>query len=223
MLEISDQNLVKFLLQFQLLNLSAEEIMGLYDKDEFFKSWLVGIIDLMQNEPAFFLLEDDILNKIEEVNNQLRFKYPDQESRDLGNIIIKITAYMRGLDRETCDINIHDYFVWQMALRSYVPTVKNKIFLSEMKNLISFDYATYDSLESRNYDGLFQERGFLGTTNNFLKTWPELYQAHPKFLAVTEEIVRDSLSSDYKKPDEKQYKLMAKNTLRTISKFKRSQ
>lgn len=210
------------LLRFQLLNFSEADLVELYNSSGDFSSLLHGIINNMMQEPEFFMINSEILNKIDFVNNELRFKFPTEENMLLGNYILKQINIVRNLSTNIRRERVAKYFINELLLREYVKNGKNKFYYSDIHNILSFDYAAYDCLETKNYDFLFQENKFLSSTNKFLKTCPELYLEDKKRLLATKEIIIDSLNSKNSNQDSKQYKKMAKNTLNNIYMFERS-
>ncbi len=210
-------------LKFQLLNFTKKDFMEAYQSADDFKDLLYGILYVIKEESSFFALDDDMLDKIDEVNNELRFIYPDAESRNLGNMILRNLAAIRNLTQEEKDELLIPYITDQLMLRRYHMAGKNfTISLSQFLNLLSFDYVVYDGLVNQQYEYFFQECGFLSSTNSFLTSWPELYRQNPEFLNVTKEIIQQSLHTKNENSDHKQYKKLAHDTLHQIQQYERS-
>lgn len=207
------------LLRFQLLNLSKEEMIGLYSSDENFKILLSGILYNMQEEPGFFAMDDDIIKKIEQINNELRFQFVDDESRKMGNCILKQFAHINYGDQFQRSDLIREYMMYQVWIRDYIPDKDKVLSYDEFTNLLSFDYITYSCLLDKDYEDLYQSRSFLASTNVFLKEWPEFYKRESYLLPKTKEIILDSIHSKEKSENHKQYKKMAKRTLERIKHY----
>lgn len=223
MSDVSQNKLMLMTLRFQLLNLEEKELIALYETPEKFKMFLDNTLKQMQNSEGFFFLkEEEISRKIQELNNELRFRFPDPENRALGNEVLMRLIQMERLDQNEKNRLLTSYAKSHLILRNYVTTEKNSFYVEELEHLLSFDTVAYDCLKNRSYQELLQQRVFLSSTNCFLNTFPEIYRKHPSFLIVTKEIIFSSLHSSTKQEDQKQYKKMARWTLNNIRQFERS-
>lgn len=209
-------------LKFQLLNFTKKDFMEAYPSADDFKDLLYGILYVMNEELPFFALDDDILDKIDDVNNELRFLYPDVESRDLGNTLLHNIASIRHLEQSRKSELLVQYIKNQLNVRRYRPTKNFTLTIDQFLDLLSFDYVVYDGLINQQYDYFFQEGNFLSSTNSFLTLWPELYQHNPEFLLATQDIIQDSLHAPNHNSDRRQYKKLAHDTLHQIKQYKRS-
>lgn len=171
--------------------------------------FLKSIINLLNIEDGFILMDPKFLIKIEEFIYTDRFKYKtnNENSELVNNIIYKINNLKSKTELQ---INIikYNYLCYQEECRKLSFVYEEQFF-----NSIAYDAVIYENFTKLLPINIENDYFFLGTTNYFINVMPELYK-NPLFLKQTIDII----DSRYKKTifGNKKLKKFAKETKKSL-------
>lgn len=214
---MSEQIIVQqaiLLLKFQILNHTSEDLIKIYNDPEKYEDFLIGFNYLLNQEEGFWLVKEDILEKLITANQTLRGNIKTEEINTWCNTLIEKVNRLLHSPSELKDYQARKFLAKELKLRKY--DSRNIDGWSTFSDLLSFDYVTYSYLQDQTYEELYNEEFFLTSTNALLKTMPDWYRQNPFFLDATKEIILESLSSPQELEDPKQYQKMAKKTLHQV-------
>ena len=160
-----------------ILNYSAEEIVELIDNfnsDEPYEMFYDLIVATSEADPDFFVIDDSIIDKIQTVINEYRFRdeyridNPDYDS--MFNSVIIYLNEMRSLARKDMKSTIANYTAREMNRRSIM--VRD---LDTLMTVMGMDYEIYVNVMHNNFNEM--TKLFIGeVTNYFLECCPEVYE-----------------------------------------------
>ena len=160
-----------------ILNYSAEEIVELIDNfnsDEPYEMFYDLIVATSEADPDFFVIDDSIIDKIQTVINEYRFRDEyriDNPDYDLMfNSVIIYLNEMRSLARKDMKSTIANYTAREMNRRSIM--VRD---LDTLMTVMGMDYEIYVNVMHNNFNEM--TKLFIGeVTNYFLECCPEVYE-----------------------------------------------
>ena len=174
-------------LKHQLIYKSEKEMLDVYKDLDSYRIFLETAYDFIQNEPAYFYLEEFLIEKIMTVVNKFRFDYIKEEGiNDLVNsIIISANSLKFNMNNiEYITPIITNYVNYEIDMRDI--NFEDDI---ELLAAMGQDYLVFWGLVN-NLDELYKDEFFLISTNYFINSCPEIYE-FPKMKERTIQKLQD--------------------------------
>lgn len=151
-----------------------------HNTKELYEQFLRNTLTVLEEEKAFFTIDDDFRDKILEVISAYRFEYRVKELCDMANEIISHLNELQMYSPEVENAVLDEYICLHENIRELIFTD-----LPDFANTIAQDIDVYCALLSHDLSGI-DDITFIGATNYFLAAQPGIYQ-DKEILQVTEE------------------------------------
>ena len=164
------------LLNAQELNL-AEACTSAEDYGAF-----IDILNVaLEEEPAFFILNGELLQTVQDIVHRKRFDYNHLENYNeiINDIISKVNA-LKTVDPSIVYRQVQAYVNWNLSVRQLGQTIS----VGEFYTALNEDAVLLSGLINGNIDDI-DPYYFFSSTNYFATIMPELYQKHPRMLEIT--------------------------------------
>lgn len=198
-----------------LIENTAEALPKMIESKKEFILFLTSLNETIQEEPAFFLIADEIIKRAESVIQEHRFQYKDEETINLINDTIINLNNINGLDEQTKQINYNLYLADQEIKRNdYIPNseVLVVMIINDAKLLESMFVGNAEEWIPRYY---------IGSTNYLINTIPEVYEDSGNVKEQT--IMNMEIIRKNRKNINFITRASAKKTIKTLKKIKKKE
>lgn len=199
-------------LRNQLINGDEESLKKIYSTEDDYGFFLDTLHIALDTEPTFFLLNEEIFSKAENLLHHKRFDYKSSALQSVINEIIGRMNVLRNMPANIKQIQRRQYLLWQRKVRE-------TSFSSEEDFLQALAYDAL--LMEKLYRGSLGETDaiyFFGSTNYLAKMLPEFYQEDDKRITLTMNRLEDHANKRglIRWPE----RSFAKGTIKNIQKVK---
>ena len=163
----------------RLINAKEETLKELHSDPEEYAYFLDSFLITLYEEPAFFLLDDELIRKAQAVVENKRYDYRNPEYYDAINEIIRILNIINSQPRHIKEMQASQYIKWQEKMRE--TSFRNTKDL--LKNLSS-DAVVLECVKGRELD-IIDSLNLFRSTNYLVKTIPEFYQEDEGRIDIT--------------------------------------
>ena len=161
-------------IQNQLLVLENSILEDFYSTED--NERIIMFIDgcnyLLKNEKEFFLLEDNIINKVFNIILKIRFEHREcskEYNKDLNGIIVEINKLINLSKKEKTEM-INEYIDFQEDNRNSV------LSHEAMLCCISYDAILFEILENGNISNIDNMSMLVSSINYFFNVYPDIFK-----------------------------------------------
>lgn len=168
-------------LKNQLINAKLESLKEIYSKEDDYGFFLDTLNIALDAEPVFFIIDESILRKAEDVLHHKRFDYKIQEFNSVINEIIGRINAIKATPESIKNVHRRQYSIWQQKVRE-TSFASQEDFLQG----IAYDAIVMEKL----YQGEIGEVDpiyFFSSTTYLAKVLPEFYQEDEERINLTTE------------------------------------
>ena len=195
-----------------LLEFPKEELSNIFSTKEQYTKFITILNDIIEEEPEFFLIADELITRAEATIEAHRFTYTEEETIELVNYAIVNLNKIKGLDEKTKQARLLLYRAEQETMRHDAITSAEMFVSMQM-----YDAEILEAMLVGKSEYL-EPRFFIGSTNYLIETIPELYCDHEELRSQTITNM-ETITSD-KKNINFFMRAYAKRTIRKLQKIK---
>lgn len=166
-------------LRNQLINGDLSNLKAIYSDEDDYGFYLDTLNIALDSEPVFFLLDDEMLKKAEDILHHKRFDYRNPDFCKVINEIIGRINELRALPEGIKNVQRRQYVMWQQQKRETVFTSKDDFLQG-----LGYDALLMEKLYQGNLDEM-DPVYFFASTNYLAKVLPEFYQEDPTRIELT--------------------------------------
>ncbi|MBQ2910611.1 MAG: hypothetical protein IJE53_07360 [Bacilli bacterium] len=166
-------------LKNQLIHGDVKKLKELYSSEDGYAFFLDTFNIALDTEPIFFLLDDSILRKAEDIFYNKRFDFKDPNITQVTNEIIGRLNSIRAVPENIKNLKCRQYSMWQQQIRGTAFTSKD-----DLLGGLAYDAILMEKL----YQGKLGEVDavyFFASTNYLAQVLPEFYQEDPARIDLT--------------------------------------
>jgi hypothetical protein len=178
--DFEDQKNIIYL-KNQLINADTENLLKYYSEEDDYAFYLDTLNIALDSDPIFFMLDEQITRRAEDVLYTQRFKYKNSTINAITNEIISQLNSLKNTPVNTKKIKIQQYIEWQKNIRETFYSNKEEFFGS-----LAYDAILMEKLYC-GYIGEVDLVYFFSSTNYLAKMLPEFYQQDPRRIDLTME------------------------------------
>lgn len=187
MYDLEDKKNIIYL-KNQLINAKIENLKEIYSSEDDYGFFLDTLNIALDAEPVFFIIDESILRKAEDILYHKRFDYKIPEFNSVINEIIGRINAIKSTPESVKNVHRRQYSIWQQKIRE-----------------TSFS-SQEDFLQGLAYDAIVMERLYQGeigevdpvyffsSTTYLTKILPEFYQEDEKRIDLTIERLEEHAS-----------------------------
>lgn len=166
-------------LRNQLINAQLSKLREIYSTFGDYAFFLDTLNIALDAEPAFFLIDDSIMEKAKIILSERRWVYDEEDFKTVINEIISSMNSLSALPVNVKNAQKNAYLSWQEAQRQFVfPTQE------EFLHGLAYDAIVLEKLYAQNLSDL-EAPYFLASTNYLAKNLPEFYHEDPQRINIT--------------------------------------
>lgn len=197
-----------------LIMASELDLVDMYkDADDY--GWFIDTLSIaLEEEPAFFLLDERFLQMASEILESKRFEYRTLPNyNDVANTAVGLINELRALSPYQKNLKVQNYIAWNLDTRN----LPANLSMQDLYRTLGYDAIVIDAC----MDGEVPEITtpfFIASTNYIASIAPEFYDASP----LARETTLTHLEEESKKRGFWNYKKReaAKKTVKEIQKIK---
>ncbi|MBE6160943.1 MAG: hypothetical protein E7158_01805 [Firmicutes bacterium] len=157
-------------IQNQLLVLNNSFLEEFYstEDEERIIMFIEGCNYLLKYDRAFFLLDDDVINKVLNIISIIRFEYKEF-NKDLNQIIVEMNK-LNNLKLSDKEKLINDYIEFQEENRNSGLSIEATLCC------ISYDAILFSILEGGSIDNIDNKTMLVSSINYFLNIYPDIFK-----------------------------------------------
>lgn len=166
-------------LKNQLINAKLESLKEIYSKEDDYGFFLDTLNIALDAEPVFFIIDESILRKAEDILHHKRFDYKIPEFNSVINEIIGRINAIKATPESIKNVHRRQYSIWQQKVRE-TSFASQEDFLQG----IAYDAIVMEKL----YQGEIGEVDpiyFFSSTTYLAKVLPEFYQEDEERINLT--------------------------------------
>ena len=196
----------------QLINAPLEKLKERFSSYDNFGLFIESLTVALDAEPAFFLLDDALIRKAEDVVAHRRFDYMTPEYNAIINQIIGQIHYLRDVPEAIKQRQLNAYVEWQHSVRQ-LGYMKKSDFLDILAN----DALLVQRLAQGNI-GEMAPIDFFASTNYLVQVVPDFFQGNEEAI----DLIFKRLDEHAKKKGILKWpeRSFAKETIKNIQKIK---
>lgn len=199
-------------LRNQLINAKLEQLLELYKDDKSYGFFIDTLNIAMDAEPAFFLLDGEILEKAMSVVYAHRFEFKDPTYSEIVNEIItaynELTYYPDSIKIQKANA----YIIWQSEVHD-LPFYSKEDLLA----CLAHDALTIHNLANKDFSNT-DPAYFLASINYLVNVLPEFFEENADYLDLSLRMATQyATEKGFRKRPQRAY---AKKTIKNIQKVK---
>lgn len=202
-----------YVLKNHLLKHSPRVLMHLYGKEDEDYCYFIDTLNItLDAEPAFFLVEPQILKNALEIVYKKRFAIKDSDVNAVINEIIAQVNRLNSLNESDKNAQKNAYLAWQEESRCLTFSTQQ-----DFLNSLSYDTAVLKKTSKDRLDDV-DPAYFLASVNHLAENFPEFYQQDPA--RITRTLATLEALSKTKGFSNRSIRAFAKETIKTMQKVK---
>lgn len=166
-------------LRNQLINAETSSLKKIYSSEEDYAFFLDTLNIALDSDPIFFILDESIIKKAEDILHEKRFDYRHPVFNTVINEIIRRINALNSLPENIKNIQRRQYVAWQQNIRETSFSGKD-----DFLRALAYDAQLMEKL----YCGHIGEVNpiyFFSSTNYLAKVLPEFYQEDEERINLT--------------------------------------
>lgn len=178
MYDLEDKKNIIYL-KNQLIHGELASLKKIYASEDDYAFFLDTLNITLDTEPVFFLLDESLLSKAEEVLHSQRFTYKNKDFVTVINEIIGRINALRSTPENIKAMQCRQYSIWQQQVRE--TSFANK---EDLLRGLAYDAIIMEKLYQEHLgetDAIY----FFASTNFLAKTLPEFYQEKQERIDLT--------------------------------------
>lgn len=163
----------------QLINGSLDMLKKIYsDHDSY--GYFIDLLNItLDTEPAFFLIDEEVLEKAEHILYSKRFDYKDHDYIEVINEIIGSLNSLRNMDLSMRNQRKNSYLLFQEQTRRVAFRKHEQLMAA-----LAYDGEVINFLQKNNGIRENTELYLVSSANYFARAFPEYYEANPDAQAL---------------------------------------
>lgn len=166
-------------LRNQLINADTDSLKKLYSTEDAYAFFLDTLNIALDSEPFFFIIDESIIKKAEEILYSKRFEYKHSDINAVINEIIGRINELNAIPENIKNLRRRQYVNWQQNIRETSFSGKDDFLRS-----LAYDAQLMEKLYCEHI-GEVDEVYFFSSTNYLAKMVPEFYQEAPIRITLT--------------------------------------
>ena len=168
---IADNFLKRLILKNNLINAPISKLNEIYDDEIAFLYFINSLIELLNNESTFLLLDEAYIDKIFDIFMDKRFKFKDKDILNLVNSLIMELNMLKGIDINRQEELIRDYWLFNEGVR------KIRIYDYEsFINVLANDVVVYHALSTGDFSKVVLDDVFLSSITYLVNQNPNFFE-----------------------------------------------
>lgn len=165
-------------LKNQLINATTKQLKKKYSNHDNFGFFIDTLNIALNDEPVYFLLDDEILNKAENIIAHRRFEFDDESFNTVINEIINQLNGLKAIPEQVKETQKKAYISFQQSTRQMVFDD-----MEDFLSAIAYDAVLIQKLTNGELAEL-EPAYFFASTNYLAQTLPEFYQKRPMLAEI---------------------------------------
>lgn len=158
-------------LKDQLLKADYQVLREMYEDYENYIAFVVAVVDILNNEPLFFLLNEDMIDEVENILSIHRFTKNDSDLKETINQIVIFFNQLIANNEEEKDLLYYDFVVNQEDMRRVIFKDENTLVQA-----LSYDADVLEAIEDNNFTFLDKDPFTLMSINYLMSRCSNLFQ-----------------------------------------------
>ncbi len=152
-----------------IINATKEEMIEDYSNLENYNMLIKGLNILLENEKAFFLLEDNYIEKTLDVINKKRNDYKAILNNEINKVIIGLNS-LKTVSKSKKSEMLYEYIKKEESKRSYT-----LLSFKELEKSMAYDVIALTALETDDIKMISNIKLYLHSINYLLNEIPALF------------------------------------------------
>lgn len=166
-------------LKNQLINAETASLKTIYSSEEEYGFFIDTLNIALDSEPIFFLSDESIIKKAEDILHEKRFDYRSSDFNTVINEIIGRINALKSVPENIVNLQRRQYVVWQQNIRETSFSSKE-----DFLRALAYDALLMERLY-RGHIGEVDPIYFFSSTNYLAKTLPEFFQEDEERISLT--------------------------------------